>query len=108
MSRLIGPGPQLAPPSPRVSAKMPNSTLVIGGSSGGCEAAMISVGEYGIAVNANGAPSVAKPIAPFAPESVTASVSSKLLASSGRAYGITNFVRSVVQRPLNAPLLRSR
>ena len=64
----IGSGPQLAPPSPRVSAKMPNSTLVIGGSSGGCEAAMISVGEYGIAVNANGAPSVAKPIAPFAPE----------------------------------------
>ena len=65
MSRASGLGPQLLPPRPRVSAKMPNSTFAGGGSSAAWDVLHNSSAEYGIAANANRAPRVANPITPL-------------------------------------------
>ena len=77
------------------------------GSSSGCAAEASSRGDHGIAVNANGLPSVAKPIVSWPSDSVTYSVSSKLFASSPRAYGSFQPLRSSDQSPMNAPLFLS-
>ena len=105
-----GPGPHDAPPRPRTAAKIPSSVFVTAGSSCECIASVSSVGEYGIAEKANGAPSVTAPKTVSVPSSAlspTPYVSSRLPMSCGFAYPSTISAMSRVQRDVKAPLLRS-